>query len=622
MKKLSILFMALVCSIALSNVANAQIHKWGDTSRLRVEGNHLVDQEGNQVMLHGVMDTPSPYFSGFRWGYNCGYGYESECLKYFEKLFSAVTDTAQGSWCNVFRLHLDPCWTNDPSIPSSGSDTGEANISQFSKKRLTDFLQSLYLPLARKAKNHGMYVIMRPPGVCPQTIQVGGAYQQYLLTVWDVVSKMPGTKSSSDWLSLELANEPVRIVDANGNETNAAMHDFFQPIVEKIRANGFKGIIWIPGGTWQQNYRPYAEFPITDPMTDADGNPDCQIGYAVHFYPGWFSTSDSQTDTIASIRSFLGSVPVVKTSPIMITEVDWSPQNPNGQGHYNESGQWVLPNYGTWATGSTSKFGKGFKAVVDYFGNIGWTLTHTHDYIDIDRYLADKTVVPAFTGAMNGDAYEACSGACFKWYPQYAHTEHKARVWNTDESSEMFPLNEFEFNPSIWENGTFDPATGKLVTGQYGFGGWQYASPLDLSDYQYVVVKLKRNAPGSASFRMFSKSSSYWSSPYMTGLGGRSTIAIPLHNRKNDDGSAFDPSHIYIAGFWTNGGNSEAIYIDQVFVSNDGSNPVGIECPSISDLSPAAVETFNLNGQRTSDDARGFVIRRLGDGRVVKAFVK
>ena len=28
-----------------------------------------------------------------------------------------------------------------------------------------------------------MYVVMRPPGVCPKTIKVGDNYQKYLLTV-------------------------------------------------------------------------------------------------------------------------------------------------------------------------------------------------------------------------------------------------------------------------------------------------------------------------------------------------------------------------------------------------------------------------------------------------------
>ena len=53
-----------------------------------------------------------------------------------------------------------------------------------------------------------------------------------------------------------------------------------------------------------------------------------------------------------------------------------------------------------------------------------------------------------------------------------------------------FSLTADVFNPSIWEKGTFDESTRTLVTGQYGFGGWQYDSGLDLSGYKTVTVEL------------------------------------------------------------------------------------------------------------------------------------
>ncbi len=33
---------------------------------LHTEGRWLVDKHGNQVVLHGVMDTPNMYFNGWR----------------------------------------------------------------------------------------------------------------------------------------------------------------------------------------------------------------------------------------------------------------------------------------------------------------------------------------------------------------------------------------------------------------------------------------------------------------------------------------------------------------------------------------------------------------------------
>lgn len=422
--------------------ASSVFAEWGQTPRLTVVGNHLEDPDGNQVMLHGVMDTPSPYFSGWRFTdghwidvYKEGDNYITKCKNYFDKLFTAVTDTKQGSYCNVFRLHLDPCWTDDPNIRNAGfrenggkvydpngtEVSGEASTYHFSKDRLKTYLEKLYLPLAKLAQAHGLYVIMRPPGVCPSTIKVGDYYQEYLTTVWDIVSSDPDIKANSDWLSIELANEPIAVKNASGQDTNDALHDFFQPIVNKIRANGFDGIIWVPGKTWQQDYKGYKKYPITGE----------NIGYAVHFYPGWFKTSDTQHDPATSIQAFLTSVPVVKTNPVMITEVDWSPElEPKVVDHKNEYGQDVYKNCGTWASGTTSKFGEGYKAVLEYFGNIGMTLTHTHDYIDIDLYLSNGTLKPAFhsISVAGQNAIEACSGACFKWYPEWAKAKHEART--------------------------------------------------------------------------------------------------------------------------------------------------------------------------------------------------
>lgn len=452
MKKiLTILFLGVT---ALTMRAQTAADTWGTTPALHVEGNHLVDETGKQVMLHGIMDTPSPYFSGYRFTdghwidvYNQGDGYITKCINYFNSLFNACAPTrgTRLSWCNVFRLHLDPCWTDNPNVSASGFTfsngktydpngnevSGEADIHRFDEARLKKYLDKLYIPIAQKAQAHGMYVIMRPPGVCPNTIKVGDYYQKFLLKVWDIVTQNTTVLENSGWLSIELANEPINIRDKNGNAAATAKRDFFQPIVNKIRENGFKGIIWIPGETWQQEYRSYDTYPIKD--VKVDEYDDEQFGYAVHWYPGWYNTSDKSYDKKTSLSSFLGSVPVAKKKPIMITEVDWSPENPATEGKYNEWGEWVYGNYGTWGTGSTSKFGEAYKYVIDYLGNCGMTLTHTHDYLDIDYYLNTGTVRPAFTSKMpNRDPWEACSGACFQWYNEYAHQVHEARDWSVE----------------------------------------------------------------------------------------------------------------------------------------------------------------------------------------------
>ena len=185
-------------------------------------------------------------------------------------------------------------------------------------------------------------------------IQVGGEYQDYLLDVWDVVSSNPDVQAHSGQLFLELANEPVTCVGEDGQASPRALHDFFQPIVDKIRANGYTGVIWVPGSGWQANYRDYAAYPIEG----------YNIGYAVHAYVGWYDCSDETATPERFIENFGQSVPVVETNPILVTEVDWSPEVP-GEGHYNEHDEWVPGNMGTWATGTTSGWGNSFKAMMD-----------------------------------------------------------------------------------------------------------------------------------------------------------------------------------------------------------------------------------------------------------------
>lgn len=396
---------------------------------LHVEGKWLVDTYGNHVVLHGVMDTPSAYFNGGRWGWNYDANGAKNCVAYFEKLFTGL----EKANCDVFRLHLDPAWTNSSSVTAAGFTSkevvengktvtkyydpigqevgGEANIMHFSAKRLSTYMKSVYVPIMKEAMNHGMYVVVRPPGVCPGEIRVDGYYQKYLMEVWDSVSKNETVRAFAGQISLELANEPVSVKNASGNNDKKALHDFFQPIVEKIRENGFTGIIWIPGSGWQANYADYKTYPITGD----------NIGYAVHDYDGWYgcadknlSASDVPAATKRKITQFHNQVPVVDTNPVIITEIDWSPYKP-GTDHVNEHGETVLSNYGTWATGRTSVWGTITKGVHDHYGNISMTLSGTACLIDIDKLLADGSVVPAFDGLE-----EACGKACMDWYAEYA----------------------------------------------------------------------------------------------------------------------------------------------------------------------------------------------------------
>lgn len=115
-----------------------------------------------------------------------------------------------------------------------------------------------------------------------------------------------------------------------------------------------------------------------------------------------------------------------------------------------------------------------------------------------------------------------------------------------------FPLTESMFNPSIWEQGTFDEESHTLTTGQYGFGGWEYANGLDLSKYKTLTVELGSDNDSGISFRLFDKND-YWSNPATYDFGNSRRIVIDLHNMKDQTGASINPSHLYIIGFWSMG---------------------------------------------------------------------
>ena len=169
---------------------------------------------------------------------------------------------------------------------------------------------------------------MRPPGVAPEKIAVGDDYQKFLLTVWNIVSKHPDIKNNMD-IMFELANEPIHILGPDGTYAGTGsghfmnLKSYFQTITDKVRTNGAKNIIWVPGLSYQSSYSGYATYPI-------EGE---NIGYAVHVYPGWYG-SDAQSPS-AELGGVMGGgydgfqrgwdaqvMPVANFAPIMITEMD------------------------------------------------------------------------------------------------------------------------------------------------------------------------------------------------------------------------------------------------------------------------------------------------------------
>jgi hypothetical protein len=131
---------------------------------LHIEGKYLVDSEGNRHIIHGFAQTYSPWFNerGSKWD---NYNVEG-CLQYNQGL---IDDILNVGWkMKYIRIHMDPYWSNSPDVYM----TDESNITAFVFERFEKYLDEVFVPMAEYAISKEIYVIMRPPGVCPKNITI------------------------------------------------------------------------------------------------------------------------------------------------------------------------------------------------------------------------------------------------------------------------------------------------------------------------------------------------------------------------------------------------------------------------------------------------------------------
>lgn len=167
---------------------------------------------------------------------------------------------------------------------------------------------------------------------------------------------------------------------------------------------------------------------------------------------------------------------------------------------------------------------------------------------------------------------------------------------------------------------TFDEETRTLNISKRGLAGWVYENGVDMSAYQYLVIKLREAQTCGAQVRIYPLTSSSQSSPYSYSIGTRTTVSIPLHNiRYSDNGSmkTLDPSNIHIVGFWCNGGD---IPIEDMYLTNNEDlTPTGISDMPLAETQPRDI--YNLQGIRQGDARQWNTLRRglyIVNGRLMQ----
>lgn len=368
---------------------------------IHVDGRHFVDDGGYCVRLMGTMRSIHPFFDGGRWGGGHDAEAAKRALAHYEQVFASLADRSQGSYCNMIRLTDDGHWSNDDKLKPNKE---APHYYACDWQRYEFYVNEVLVPIVEKAVDKGLYVIIRPSYNTPGETKVGDAYNRHLEHEWRILAANKKLQKLSGVVLFELENEPTTVYAADGARQPQAMRDFMQLLVDTIRKAGWKGVVLIPGMGYQSYYVDYERYPVKDK----------NMGYAVHVYSGWYGQKDETADGERFLDHFLKQVPVVKTHPCVVTEVDWSPIKP-GKGKTNEFGQFVPANWGSWATASSSLWGKAYFELLERLGNVSTIAGDSHIYLDIDAYLKTGKVEIAYGGEP-----ECCAHAFFGLFKRWA----------------------------------------------------------------------------------------------------------------------------------------------------------------------------------------------------------
>ena len=188
--------------------------------------------------------------------------------------------------------------------------------------------------------------------------------------------------------------------------------------------------------------------------------------------------------------------------------------------------------------------------------------------------------------------------------PKVAYSEEIPFVPTPEPSEGDFVFDFQYFNPKIFADGSFNSETGVFTAGQWGFGGWEYNTPIDLSGYNYIVAELNEEEHNGVELRVFD-TASYWETPYTSKFNGGKLVVGELNgmmkNLPNGSIVPLNTAEVYRVGFWAYGG--QPIHIKHVFATND--DPYSVVAQIEEENGEVDNAVYNMMGAKVADSLYG-----------------
>ena len=228
-------------------------------SRLAVDGNRIVDEEGNTVMLRGIslvdIGAQRLWYGGFEWPIDF--------------------ITGEGWYPNVVRLPVYPPKVQGYRSPYPFPFTPAGN---------EQYYQTLLKPLVNYATEQGLYVIID----FHQISDTDEYHHQQALDFWTFIApRFAGHPN----VIFEVFNEPIDDISRDPSTRWQHFHPRAQEWVETIREYAPENLVIVGGPIWAQSIGPAVHTPI-------EGT---NIAYAAHPYPfNWNSWLQGQISSVAA----------------------------------------------------------------------------------------------------------------------------------------------------------------------------------------------------------------------------------------------------------------------------------------------------------------------------------